>query len=426
MPDGAVNVQLIDRPLLTLSVDGNSAKGRWHGFYMQGGAADARWDGGVLENEYVKESGVWKIARLQFFSQMAGAYESGWKNANATIPIIPYHFTPDQTGMPIPAPTGPAPKTDATLENLEHRIDLLNAHDQVRNLQNACGMYIDRKMWDDVTDLFTPDGVLAIGNVGIYEGPAHIRRALERDGPAGLKHGEVNEHPLFDTNITIAPDGRQAHAQGIEMGIHGDVGKAFAAWSISMFDNRFVKGDDGKWRIREMRLFPQFKSDYDLGWGKSRIIDPPPAAAHAPSGAVPADDAGYGVVPALPPHPVTWQTRFLPVRHESRRARTPAGATVRHRAGSPQWRQRGTDHRSAAQICVVHRLRRRLQSLLGLLANISTIIAGKPWRKFSRNGVPRKCPSPVSMSDATVSPGASSRQSRRPASALPITGSCSR
>jgi hypothetical protein len=32
-------------------------------------------------------------------------------------------------------------------------------------------------MWDDVTDLFTSDGVLEIGGIGVYEGPASIRRA---------------------------------------------------------------------------------------------------------------------------------------------------------------------------------------------------------------------------------------------------------
>ena len=35
----------------------------------------------------------------------------------------------------------------------------MNDEDKVRNLQNAYGYYMDRKMWDDVTDLFTADGV---------------------------------------------------------------------------------------------------------------------------------------------------------------------------------------------------------------------------------------------------------------------------
>jgi SnoaL-like protein len=31
----------------------------------------------------------------------------------------------------------------------------MNDEDAIRNLQNAYGYYMDRKMWDDVTDLFT-------------------------------------------------------------------------------------------------------------------------------------------------------------------------------------------------------------------------------------------------------------------------------
>src|SRR4029077_5177744 len=134
----------------------------------------------------------------------------------------PYHFkNEDEAGTPIPPASGPAPKTTATLASLEQRVGALNAEDKARNLQNAYGYYIDRKMWDDVTDLFTSDGVLEIGDVGIYEGPANIRRALERDGPAGLKNGQLNDHPLFNTMIEIAPSGMEARVRGQELGILG-------------------------------------------------------------------------------------------------------------------------------------------------------------------------------------------------------------
>jgi hypothetical protein len=150
-------------------------------------------------------------------------------------------------------------------------------------------------MWDDVTDLFTSDGVLEIGGVGIYDGPANIRRALERDGPAGLKHGELNDHPLFDTLIEIAPGGMEARVRGLDWGILGDVGSARAQWSLSVFHNRFVK-QDGVWKIREMRVFPLFTTDYAQGGGKSRVVAPAPEKAFAPNRPVPAADAGGNVV----------------------------------------------------------------------------------------------------------------------------------
>src|SRR5690606_27100520 len=87
------------------------------------------------------------------------------------------------------------------LATLEQRIGALNDEDQVRNLQNAYGYYVDRKKWDDVTDLFAANGVLEIASVGLYDGPANIRRALERMGPAGLKHGQLNDHLQIATVV---------------------------------------------------------------------------------------------------------------------------------------------------------------------------------------------------------------------------------
>jgi hypothetical protein len=305
LPPGVVNSLFVEVPLVNLSADGNSAKARWYGFHMLGGGADARWESGTFQNEYVKDKGVWKISRLHFFPQFAGPYEKGWSNVSNPLPLIPYHFkTEDEAGTPIPAPVGPAPTTRATLASLEQRIDALNAEDKARNLQNAYGYYIDRKMWDDVTDLFTSDGVLEIGGVGIYEGPANIRRALERDGTAGLKHGQLNDHPLFDTMIEIAPGGMEARIRGLDLGMLGDFGKGTAHWAVSVFVNRFVK-QDGVWKVREMRVFPLLKTDYYQGWGKSRIVDPAPAKEFAPNRPVPAADAGDNLIPAFLPHPVT-------------------------------------------------------------------------------------------------------------------------
>jgi len=290
---GVVHNLFVEVPLVNLSADGSSAKARWYGFFMLGGGADARWDSGTFQNEYVKENGVWKIARLRYFPQFGGLYEKGWSNVTNPLPLIPYHFkNEDEAGTPIPPPVGPAPKTSATLANLEQRVEALNAEDLARNLQNAYGYYIDRKMWDDVTDLFTSDGVLEIAGTGVYNGPANIRRALDRDGPAGLTDGQLNDHPLFDTMIDIAPDGMEARVRGLDFGMLGDFKSASAYWSVSVFSNRFVK-QDGVWKIREMRIFPLLKTEYSQGWGKSGV-------------------ARERLAPVFLPHPVTGKQASYP------------------------------------------------------------------------------------------------------------------
>jgi hypothetical protein len=312
LPEGVMNTLFIEVPLVNLSVDGNSALARWYGLHMLGGAADARWEGGTFQNEYVKQGGVWKIARLRFFPQFGGPYEGGMRLLANPLPLVPYHFkSPDVVGTPVPAPTGPLPATSASLASLEQRIDMLNAEDKVRNLQNAYGHYIDRKMWDDVTDLFTADGVLEIGGVGIYDGPANIRRALERSGPAGLKPGELNDHPLFDTLIQIAPGGLEAQVRSLELGMVGDQATGTGYWTVRVHANRFVK-QDGVWRIREMRVFPLLKTDYTQGWGRSRIVEGALDKAFAANRPVPAADAGAGVIPAFLRHPVTGKDVVYP------------------------------------------------------------------------------------------------------------------
>lgn len=37
------------------------------------------WEGGLYENEYIKEDGVWKIFRLRYFPFWHGVYEKGWQ-----------------------------------------------------------------------------------------------------------------------------------------------------------------------------------------------------------------------------------------------------------------------------------------------------------------------------------------------------------
>jgi hypothetical protein len=299
---GAVHTQLIDEPVVNLSADGKTAKGRWYGLSLEGdGKGSATIEGGVYENDYVSQNGVWKIGALHFYPQYFGPYETGWTNwKGQDLPIVPYHFNADQSGVPIPPAVGAAPPSTASLAQLEQRIAVMNAEDDVRNLQASYGYYVDRRMWDDVTDLFARDSVYEVGSVGVYAGSKGVRKALERMGPAGLTHGVLNDRLQFDTVVTIATGGREAHARGIELGMLGEADKGEAYWEVNVFDNRFVK-EGGIWKIREMRVFPILRSDYSQGWGKSRIVEQAQTGALAPDRAVPAADAnGQGpIIPAF-------------------------------------------------------------------------------------------------------------------------------
>ena len=253
------------------------------------------------------------------------------------------------------------------LAALEQRISVMNEEDKVRNLQNAYGYYMDRKMWDDVTDLFTSDGALAIANVGVYDGPKSIRRALERSGPAGLTHGQLNELMQLDMVVSIEPGGMEARARGLEFGMLGEADKGTAFYTLAVFENRYVKQND-IWRIREMRIFPLMKTDYAQGWAKSQVVDPPPAREHAPDRPVPASDVMTpGAIPVFfAPNPATGKPVSLPsgVKTVGRERLLPAPAAVKLATPSGDLDARIKGSRAAARR--LEGLGRRREHVVGL------------------------------------------------------------
>jgi hypothetical protein len=138
---GAMRFEFIDQPLANLSADGRSAKVRWMALLMLGdGKGGTRIEGGIYENEYLRDGGTWKISVSHYFPQYEGDYANGWSNVgNADLPIVPYHFTLAESGIPLPPASQPAPRSNVSLATLEQRIAALNDEDTVRSLQLADG-----------------------------------------------------------------------------------------------------------------------------------------------------------------------------------------------------------------------------------------------------------------------------------------------
>jgi hypothetical protein len=67
-----LSTMMIDAPVANLSADGDSAKVRWETWIFHGSAGQARGEGGVFENEYVRQGGVWKIAKAHYHPEFAG------------------------------------------------------------------------------------------------------------------------------------------------------------------------------------------------------------------------------------------------------------------------------------------------------------------------------------------------------------------
>jgi hypothetical protein len=101
LKDGRIYPHISMQPVITLALDGQSAKGRWHIMAMLGGyQSTASWSGGVYENQYVRENGVWKMKEVRYFQQYSGRYEApGW---TVTKDQTAFDFDGSRAGTPIP------------------------------------------------------------------------------------------------------------------------------------------------------------------------------------------------------------------------------------------------------------------------------------------------------------------------------------
>jgi hypothetical protein len=323
-------------PVVTTSADGKSGKGRWHELSMEAEyRKSAIWGGGIHENDYKIEDGVWKIASLHYYPLFGGAYKPGWKNVSVDPKTVPYHYTPREVATPsITLADGGTLSKAAPTAELAGRIRRLNDEAEVVRLQNAYGYYVDRRMWDDVTDLFAPDGTLESAEGPRLAGRAAIRAQLEKVAPANLGPGELNDHLQLDPVVTVDPGGLTAHVRGVDLGMVGKNG-GDAWWSLAFFENDFVK-KGGTWMVQAMRLYPRAKTDYYKGWGESAVPDyplapagdaAPPSRLQYPALAFPAISFANPVTGAKPVYPATLQ--ILPIDWKSSSARaTPAGASL--------------------------------------------------------------------------------------------------
>ncbi len=179
-----LSTMMIEAPVVNLSRDGNSANVRWEAWIFHGAGGKARVEGGMFENEYVREGGVWKIATAHYFPEFDGAYETGWTNwGGGQLPVVPRHYTADTRRRPHSASSRRRACHQGHAGGARHASTVLNDEDRIRNLQSAFGFYQDRKMWDDVVDLFADNGVVEVGGQGVWRGKAGMRRWLETHGP---------------------------------------------------------------------------------------------------------------------------------------------------------------------------------------------------------------------------------------------------
>jgi SnoaL-like domain len=314
-------------PVVTIGEDGQTAKGRWRALIF-GADQEKRMDflgDAIYENEYRKENGVWKIAKLHAYFVLYTDFARGWgdtfwaltapevdlppdRKPSARYEIypgntfVPYHYqNPGKTAAPMvrvdPIPTKSI-KAEAT--RLDTELSRLEDVDAIENLQNAYGFYRDKWQWDDAGRLFAKSGTRELAQRGVYVGRDSVRRSFELDGPAGLRQGEVAEHFLYQHVIHVAADGRTAKARVRELTLAGKFGER-AEVGGEVAENAFVK-EGGVWKIQAEHQYTTFWADYAKGWSQGSV------PAFGPDPKLPADRPPTQVYAAFPEY-------FIPPFH---------------------------------------------------------------------------------------------------------------
>ena len=301
------------QPVVHVAADGMTARGRWHVFAQEAVHGEyANWGLGVLENEYVKEDGVWKIRRHHFFTTMYTPYESGWGKqaiANAApspeLPpdrppsvayeaypkafVVPFHYDNPVTSAPpivgdgkvVAAGGVSTAALSETLAAIERRVGLLEDVAQLERLNSIYGYYLAHLQWDDLTGIFSPTGSIEIAMRGVYVGAASVRRNLNLYGQAtddqfGLQHNHMQFQPV----ITLAPDGQSAKMRSRALSIMGQW-ERYSQWMGGVYENDYVK-EDGVWKIKRDQVFNTYFVPYTVGFKDVTPRPPPGISADNP------------------------------------------------------------------------------------------------------------------------------------------------
>jgi hypothetical protein len=336
------------QPIVHVAPDGQTAKGRWHMFAQEAQHGEyANWGLGIFENEYVKESGVWKIAKLHLYTTMYTPYEDGWAKTaipnagpSAELPpdrppsvdyaaypaafVVPFHYENpvtsgpgDKTAGVVTIDGGPrsadaaVAQLEARLASLDKRMGLLEDVTQLERMNSIYGYYLAHLQWDDLTGIFSPTGTIEIAMRGVYAGSASVRRNLNLYGQAtdsqfGLQHNHMQFQPVID----VAPDGQSAKMRSRALSIMGQW-ERYSQWMGGVYENDYVK-ENGVWKIKHDQVFNTYFVPYTVGW-KSVMPRPPPGITDTnPPDAPPTHPFEMYPKPFLPPfhypNPVTGAT----------------------------------------------------------------------------------------------------------------------
>jgi hypothetical protein len=97
LAQGYLNNHMQLQAVIIVAPDGRTATGRWQGPVMLNEPGqNGVWGVGIYENEYVKEGGVWKLAKFHFYPSAFTDYDKGWSKSLLPMKGPSALFPPDK------------------------------------------------------------------------------------------------------------------------------------------------------------------------------------------------------------------------------------------------------------------------------------------------------------------------------------------
>lgn len=256
------------------------------------------WGGGVYENEYVNEHGVWRIAKLHYYVTFVADYDKGWGSGNVPLAgpskesppdrppsevyqalpgvyVPPYHYAnpvaaakPEQIGVVVSADASPREVAlDARINALSGEVQRLADRIQIEKVQRAYGYYVDKAQWPEVANLFAANGTYEIGGRGVFVGPRRVLEYLVKGlGPIGMsgRTGQLIDHQQFQGIVDVAPDGKTARGRWTAF-VMGGTASGAGVWGDCYYENTYIN-DHGVWKLDHVRAAFNMYAPYKGGW----------------------------------------------------------------------------------------------------------------------------------------------------------------
>ncbi len=335
--EGELNTHITCQPIITVADDNMSAKSRWRSDNMHCTDGTGSWSEGTYENVYVNDGGVWKTASMHYYVTLICDYDKGWIAGD--IPMDPpsetlppdspptevyeslpgaylpaYHYPNPVTGeqpkkpdLPELPESGKDTLADAVAA-LSTRVERLEDQRACEKLQRSYGFYVDKAMWNDVSDLFVDDSTLEIGGRGVFLGKKRVLEYMGIGlGPTGPQREQIINHQQFQGVVTVAEDGKTARGRWRAFVIGGS-SWAPVNWGDCLYENHYKKVD-GVWVMDKLHAPFTMYTLYSDGWHKATTPNTRPESFPPPPDLAPTvvylTYPNYYCEPFHYPNPVT-------------------------------------------------------------------------------------------------------------------------